>query len=300
LSRSAIGINPESNMKAHEDFFLVVLHAYVVAAAEEYLKEYSGNYTSVDLAKKLAAEWVKCFIPASYSDNGQEQSTQSDQPTSSLSEYSSGRSYAIELISLGLIWHGFHDSVKEGDGDRILLYWKFLLPIFKQTNHYNYAAEGFNLLSQVLILSPRKVAELKWSRTVNTHGRVGQNIPCDLHMEHLNREAKSFMGGLGANICNQSVTRIGRALKPLITAMENFDKQHQVPTESGNHTRRSSEKDLQTVLEQIFVKSNVFHFSPGRMHAHFRNFCPNTMTTVTEENFKKWMEHRAKELLTYH
>ena len=62
-----------------------------------------------------------------------------------------------------------------------------MLPVFKEENHYNYGKEAFNLLLQSNILSPRKLAELKWSRTINTHGKPGHNVPCDLHMEHLNR-----------------------------------------------------------------------------------------------------------------
>ena len=42
-----------------------------------------------------------------------------------------------------LAWHGFHDSVKEGDRDRILLYWKVMLPVFQKLEHYNYAKEAF-------------------------------------------------------------------------------------------------------------------------------------------------------------
>ena len=30
--------------------------------------------------------------------------------------------YATELLSLSIVWHGFHDSIREGDGDRILRY----------------------------------------------------------------------------------------------------------------------------------------------------------------------------------
>lgn len=52
--------------------------------------------------------------------------------------------YATELLSLGLLWHGFHDAIKEGDSDRILCYWKLI--IFKSTNHRNYAKEAVNLL----------------------------------------------------------------------------------------------------------------------------------------------------------
>jgi len=41
--------------------------------------------------------------------------------------------YAAELLSLGLLWHAFHDAVREGDGERILRHWKFMLVIFKST-----------------------------------------------------------------------------------------------------------------------------------------------------------------------
>ena len=60
----------------------------------------------------------------------------------------------------------------------------FLSDIFRQERHYNYANEAVNLLTQTIMVSPRKVSEIKQSHAVNTTGRVGKNIPVDLHMEH--------------------------------------------------------------------------------------------------------------------
>ena len=39
--------------------------------------------------------------------------------------------YGKEVLSLSLVWHGFHDAIREGDGERIITYWKFLLVILK-------------------------------------------------------------------------------------------------------------------------------------------------------------------------
>ena len=65
--------------------------------------------------------------------------------------------YATKVITLGLLWHGFHDAIKEGDGERILRYWKFLLVAFKATGHRNYAKEAVNLLYQYYyVFSERK------------------------------------------------------------------------------------------------------------------------------------------------
>ncbi len=56
--------------------------------------------------------------------------------------------YATELLTLGLLWHGFHDSTREGDGERLLRYWKFMLIIFKSTGHCNYAKEAVIFIFQ--------------------------------------------------------------------------------------------------------------------------------------------------------
>ena len=56
------------------------------------------------------------------------------------------------------------------------------------------------MLAQSAVLSPRQSAELKSPRTANTHGRAKNNIPADLHMEHLNHRLKGMMRGLKSNI----------------------------------------------------------------------------------------------------
>ncbi len=108
-----------------------------------------------------------------------------------------GVTYARELLTLGLIWLQFYDAVKEGDGDRILLAWKILIPVFKATNHVNYLKEAVNLVLQTQILSQRKAGQLLWSRCINTQGRKGHNLPCDLHQEHLNQRLKGVLRSVG-------------------------------------------------------------------------------------------------------
>ena len=53
------------------------------------------------------------------------------------------------------------------------------------------------MLSQYhCLLSDRMAAQMKWSRVVNTAGRKGKNVSCDLHLEHLNRQLKGLITGL--------------------------------------------------------------------------------------------------------
>ena len=150
-----------------------------IAAAAQKCKTFCDDS---DDCSTVANQIVKQFIPINHSE---------ELLSSPIND--SRFNYATDVLTMCLLWHGFHDAVKEGDGDRIIMYWRVLLPVFQQKGHYNYAKEALMLLAQTHFLSKRKVMELKWSHTVNTTGRDGCNIPCDLHMEHLNRKLKYMM-----------------------------------------------------------------------------------------------------------
>lgn len=90
---------------------------------------------------------------------------------------------ACETLSLSLLLNEFKDAIREGDGNRVIVVWKYVLLIFKATGHKNYAIELF-----MSILPPYLAEQLKWGRFINSHGLPGKNISMDLHMEHLNSE----------------------------------------------------------------------------------------------------------------
>ena len=99
--------------------------------------------------------------------------------------------FAKKFLSLALLYEEFEDAIREGDGLHVLRCWKFMLLVFKAGNRTNYAIEMLFLLAQYhLFLSPRLVQQQVWSRFVNTQGWPGCNIPCDLHLEHINRAWK--------------------------------------------------------------------------------------------------------------
>lgn len=142
-------------MNAAEDFLLLLLHTHTVAAAKTILDCTPVSSVS-DLARRIVVNFVhlelasESEVPPPLSD--------SDEDSEDIDRV---QIYASELLSLSLIWHGFHDSIREGDGDRIIRYWKVLLIIFKASNHYNYAKEAVTLLLQCrYIFSERQVAQL--------------------------------------------------------------------------------------------------------------------------------------------
>ena len=109
-------------------------------------------------------------------------------------------SYTIELLRIGCLYMESADAIREGDRERVIRCWWYFLPIFKASNSTNSSCEAVHFLYQYqYALSPRLSNQLIWGQFVNVRGLPGQNIPLDLHMEHLNRIAKDAMRNLGSN-----------------------------------------------------------------------------------------------------
>ena len=245
MHRSAVGADPSKNMKAFEDILLVVIRDYSVAAANAE----SENINCLEIAKKIVSKLVKVstYHPPVTRDNATETVPGATAAPTSASPKSTATLYTTDLLSLGLMWHGFHDAIREGDGDCILLYWKLLLPIFKQEQHHNYAKEALKIVIQSKILSPKKLKELKWSRTINTHGRAGHNVPCDLHMEHLNRQLKRCIRSAGSNAYPKTIERVAKSLGPINHVCTKFEKELALTENKDYYTYPSFIKDLNAI-----------------------------------------------------
>ena len=100
---------------------------------------------------------------------------------------------------------------------------------------------------------------------MNTKGRTGQNLPSDLHMEHLNRRIMTVIQNLGSNINPVSITRAGKSLAAVHHVCETFEQETKGNAITDYHPYPDFGKDLQKVLqtledEQVFVpQSNHCH-----------------------------------------
>lgn len=265
-------------MKAAEDFFTVVLYAYILAAAKKIMVNSTSSPSCVDVAKQVVSKYITLSLP-----------------NSTASTYKgSAYGYGLDILNLGLMWHGFHDAVREGDGERIIRYWKFLLPVFHHSGRRNYSIEAFNLLIQMTILSPRKVAEIKWNRTVNTVGRRGHNVPCDLHMEHLNRRLKFMMANLGSNISKpQCVEKIGKCLGVVAEICTRFEQEAEIHDNKDFHTFPAFIKDLTTILEQL-ITDDVLDDRNARILTSY-NKSP-IVQSINLKNLTSWIGEKIMNL----
>ena len=235
--------DPDKNLKAAEDFLTVVLHAYIITAAEMILSK-KRIESVTELSKEIVETYVNIKVPV-------HQSTATGSETNEVCK-DKMHLYAREILSLCLLWRGFHDAVSEGDGDRVLRYWKFLFLTFKNAGRKNYSLEAFNLLMQEkYILSPREKAQLKWGRFVNTQGRQGCNIPCDLHMEHLNRRLKCIMRNMGSNVTDKSISVAAKSIGVVSSICKIFENEVDAQYSSDCHPSPSFKKDLELILAAL-------------------------------------------------
>jgi L1 cell adhesion molecule like protein len=260
INRSAVPLDPQDNTKAAEDFLLLLLHAHVIEAQNTISS--AIHYESVmSIAKAIVNNYV---LLSPIGDKSKKMQNNPDQV----------HLYAKELLTFSLIWYGFHDSIKHSDGVRIYRYWKVLLVIFKSTDRRNYGKEAVNLLLQQYLLSPRKAAQLKWSRCINTTGEVGGNIPCDLHIEHLNRRLKGILRNLGSNINPKSIVRAGQTVGTVHRVCQVFEYETIGKLNNTHHPHPSFRKDLNLVLKVLHEES-VFTPLKERCHNTFKSKLKN-------------------------
>ena len=80
--------------------------------------------------------------------------------------------YSVQLLRMCLFYTEFADGIREGDGNRVLRCWKYMMPIFNSSGNTNYACEAANLVvQQMYTLPPRLASQLLWGRFVNVHGK---------------------------------------------------------------------------------------------------------------------------------
>ena len=188
--------------------------------------------------------------------------------------------YASAVLNDGLLLLELRDAIHEGDGPRIIRSWKFMLLYWWHAGHTKYVHEAIHLICAIeALVTPRVAQELIWCRTVNTRGGVGNNIPVDLFLEHLNRTLKDYLHGIGPNISEDTIVQASKSLKCLLNICTQFDQACNIKPKSIHHTKSSSETDRNKIIQEL-TESKVFDYIPGRYHHTFKNITPHISSHI--------------------
>ena len=110
-------------------------------------------------------------------------------------------------------------------------------------------------------------------------------------------DCKGSISGLGANITDNSIRRVGKCIGRLQSTLHQYDSVNNIKQESGSHTCHSTNVDLSKLLKQL-NQSSVFDFKSGRVHRP--KFTTNLVKKVSKEKLLQWMHDRMQKLLLYH
>lgn len=161
----------------------------------------------------------------------------------------------------------FNDSLAEGDGNRIVRCWKFLMLHFYAENRKKYAIEGLCLLlQQYCLLSPCPSYKHRWKIYANNKGGAN-NDPLDLDLEHDNNYLKQSIRKLGPNVTPSSVSRCCKVLKFARSKVKQITRERKVMKRSRKHVVKTTKKDLSKLVNNLFVKEALIE-KPDR---HFAN-----------------------------
>ena len=294
--------DPKKDLHACQSFLTVVLEAIILAAFAA--KWNVANIESADITSILRQE-----LPQSPKERldciTQLASKVVDLvvvcPTDSLQTSQNNddvSSYMSNVLGMGLFAWDMEDAIREGDGERMIRLWKFLLLLFKQAGKTKYSLEAMHLLFDVTVaLSKKRSHELTWNRTCNTHGGIGCNKPLDLHLEHMNRNFKDDISKFAPHLTESSVQKTAHASPVVAECVAQLDKLIHIKRDSGYHAEPLHDQDRKAIFQQL-VAAKACHYVPGRAYTHFQGISSHLYRKIREdtawEHFTDWIDRTVK------
>ena len=166
--------------------------------------------------------------------------------------------YTYKLLGMSLLALDLEDAVREGDGKRIILLWKFLLALFRQAGKTKYALEAFILSYNLNVsLTAKQSSQLMHDCTCNVKGRKGENKSLGLQMEHMNRSFKVDISTFSPHLSESTVMKVSRVSPTVQKFMEKFDNDMAVRPDSARHTTPSQDTDRHTIFRELMANKKL-------------------------------------------
>ena len=207
--------------------------------------------------------------------------------------------YARVLCHYGSLVMELLDGGHEGDGERVINCWKLFMPHFKVAGCTKYSLEALKLQMQTRITYSLNLAhQVTWNRFVNVRGGAGNNIPCDLFNEHVNKLLKHIIRNMGSNLTESALQRAARSVTSLQQICETFDAQSGVPRRSTAHFTRSDHDDVKIVVD-VVLENKLLTEMGNRDHRSFPNFTLNPLHKWDVKKTEGWIKAKVKEHTKY-
>lgn len=205
--------------------------------------------------------------------------------------------YGCLHISLGLLIRDAEDSVKEGDGQRLVRVWKFLTLLFRLRGCHKYALAGIRLIASTEgLLTPRKAHQLIWNRFAGLKHGPGTRISRDERLEQLNKVSKEEIRSRGfPNINDDSVVTATRSTGTIDKLVRQSNTDLQREAKSGHHCNSKQKSTFTTILTQVHCKAKVFMVCPGREYKAFPGLRRDIFKDLCLGPLAKWLRQKKQQ-----
>ena len=208
--------------------------------------------------------------------------------------------YTKQALTLGHLYMDQSDSIRMGDGERVIRINQVLCMYYKLCNCPKYAHGILETIVQSKVLLTERLAErLIWNRTVNHIGDINSNFPNDLDVEHCNRIFKDEAHSYRGVFTERTLNRVSRSAQKIDNVVKNFDKISNVTKPSGKHKAANFENDIYSLVRQ-YSGMHLFDFIPGRHHSAYQHIKENPLNDLDMDKVKDWIESCLKKFKQKH
>ena len=133
--------------------------------------------------------------------------------------------YNCAILADCFLFFNFLNTIKEGDGERIVQQYKYIMLSCKANGSHStkYALECLTQFFFVFaLLLQRDSEQFVWNRSVNNSGKKAPNIPIDEDTEHESNAIKQGIRNIGPNVTKNAVQRIYFARRPTASILSNL------------------------------------------------------------------------------
>lgn len=131
---------------------------------------------------------------------------------------------------------------------------------------------------------------------MNTRGKLGCNIPCDLEMEHRNREFKAHLATAGGNITSNTIVRTGKALNTLSSVCHHFDNSTNVAPSAVHHSTKNATKDEEILVHTLHSKCKVFQRKGFHSTPKFQKVSRYNFSRINKPKLKEWFKKHIRKM----
>ena len=167
--------------------------------------------------------------------------------------------------------------------------------VFKAAGCTKYSLEALKLqIHSGITCSPNLAHQITWNWFVNVRGGAGNNIPCDLFNEHINKQLKHIFNNMGSNLTESALQRAAQSVTSLHQICERFDIQSGVPCRTTAHSTRLDKEDVKKVVS-IVLRNKLLVEIGHREHRSFQNLKLNPLHKRDVKKSEEWIRVKIRE-----